>query len=81
MRKIIKSKFKNIPLLVTYYLTKFDGVWKSGFWVIPKIRSANLSIPIHNVTFPLSFVLFESWKFGKEGKKLQKFEGLSFDGN
>ena len=33
------------------------------FWIIPKITSANLC-------------LFESGKFGKEGKKLQKFEYL-----
>ena len=32
-----------------YYLTKFDYVMQSGFSVIPKITSANLCKPIHDI--------------------------------
>ena len=33
---MFRNKFRNIPLLVMYYLTKFDNVIQSGFWVISK---------------------------------------------
>ena len=60
-----------------FYLTKFDDVIWSGFWVIPKITSATLCNPIDDITnYSLFFCLFESWKCGKEGEKLQKLEYL-----
>ena len=71
------NKFQKIPLLVIYYLNKFDDVVYSSFWVIPKITSANLCKPIHDIiNYSTSVCPFESGKFGKEGKKLQKFEYL-----
>ena len=73
----LQNKFRKIPLLVMYYLTKFDDVIKSGFSVIPKITSANLCKPIHDSTnYSTSLCFFESGKFGKEGKNLRKFEYL-----
>ena len=36
---------------------KFDDVIQSGFWVIPKLTSAFLCNPIHDINIPLSFVL------------------------
>ena len=51
-----------VPLSVMYFLTKFDDVIQTGFWVIPK--NTSLVCP------------FESGKSGKEGKKLQKAEYL-----
>ena len=60
-----------------YYLTKFDDVIQSGFWVIPKITSANLCKPVHEIITYSTFICpFESGKFVKEGKKLQKSEYL-----
>ena len=38
----LQSKFRKMPLLVIYYLTKFDHIIQSGSWVIPKITSENL---------------------------------------
>ena len=73
----LRNKFTKISLLVIYYLTKFDGVIQSGFWVIPNITSANLCKPIHDIiNYSTSICPFESGKCGKEGKKLQKFEYL-----
>ena len=63
----LQNKFKNIPLFVTYYLTKFDDVVQSSFSVIPKFTFAN------NCT---SICPFDSGKCGKEGKKLETFEYL-----
>ena len=60
-----------------YYLTKFDDVKWSDFWVIPKIKSANVCKPIHDIINYSTFLCpFESRKLGKEGEKLQKFEYL-----
>ena len=60
-----------------YYLTKFDGVTQNNFWVIPKITLANLCKPIHDIIkYSTSICPLESWKCGKEGEKLQKFEYL-----
>ena len=73
----LRNKFWKIPLLVVYYLTKFDDVIWSGFWVILKITSANLCKPIYDIiNYSNSICRFESGKYGKEGKKLQKFEYL-----
>ena len=59
-----------------YYLTKFDYVILSGFWVILKITSAHLCKSIYDINYSTSICPFESGKCGKEGKKLQKFEYL-----
>ena len=73
----LQNKYREIPLLVIYYLTKYDDTIKSGFWVIPKITSGNLCKPIHDIiNYSTSICPFESGKCGKEGKKLQKFEYL-----
>ena len=73
----LQNKFWKIPVLVIYYLTKFDDVIYVSFWVIPKITSVNLCKSIHDiVNYFTSICLFESGKFGKEGKKLQEFEYL-----
>ena len=67
--------FRKVPLLVIYYLTKFDDVIWSSCWVIPKITSANLCKPIHDIiNYSTSICPFESGKCGKEEEKLQKFE-------
>ena len=58
-------------------MTKFDDIMQSGFSVIPKITSANLCKPIHDIiNYSTSICPFESRKFGKKSKKLQKFEYL-----
>ena len=60
----LQSKFRKILLLVIYYLTKFDDVIYSGFWVIRKFTSANLYKPIHDITnYSTSICPFESGKF------------------
>ena len=60
-----------------YFLTRFDDVILSGFLVIPKIASANICKPIHDViNYPTSICPFECGKCGQEMKKLQKFEYL-----
>ena len=65
-----------------FYLTKFDDVIKSGFWVIPKITSANLCKLIDDIiNCSTSFCPSESGKSGKEGKKLQKREYLENEKN
>ena len=73
----LQNKFRKIPLLVIYYLNKFDDIIQNSFGVIPKITSANLCKPIHDIiNYSTSICPFESGKCGKEGKKLQKFEYL-----
>ena len=73
----LRNKFRKTPLLVTFYLTKFDDVMQSCFWVNPKITSANSCKPIHDTTNYSTFICpFESGKCGKKGKKLQRFEYL-----
>ena len=63
-------------LLMMYYLTKFDVALQSDFWVIPKITSANLCKPIHDINYSIFICPLESWKCEREGKKLEKFEYL-----
>ena len=71
------NKFTKISLLVIYYLSKFDDVIKSSFWVIPNITPANLCKPIDDIiNYSYSICPFESGKRGKEEEKLQKFEYL-----
>ena len=71
----LRNKFINISLLVVYYLTKFDDLIQSIFWVIPDITPANLCKPIHGIiNYSASICPFESGKCGKEEEKWQKFE-------
>ena len=71
----LQNKFRKIPLLVLYYLTKFDDVIQRDFWAIPKITSANLFKPIRDViNYSTSICPFVSGKCGKEGEISQKFE-------
>ena len=71
----LQNKFRKIPLLVIYFLTKFDDIMKISFWVIPKIASVNLCKSIHDITnYSNSICPLESGKCGKEGKKLQKLK-------
>ena len=73
----LQNKSRKMPSLVIYYLTNFDDITQSGFWVIPKITSANLCKPILDIiNYSISICPFVSGKCGKEGKKLQKFEYL-----
>ena len=46
---MLENKLRKIPLLVKYYLAKFDAIIESSFWVIPKITSGNLCKPIHDI--------------------------------
>ena len=72
-----QNKFKKIPLLVMYYLIKFDDVILSSFWVILKITSANLCEPIHDIINYSTFICpIESRKIGNDRKEVQKFEYL-----
>ena len=69
------NKLKNIPLIITYYLTKLDYVMKNSFWVIPKITSANLCKSVDDIiNYSTSICPIKSGNRGKERKKLQKFE-------
>ena len=66
------SKFRKIPLLVMYYLTKFDDVIQ---FLILKIPFANLCKRIYDIISYSTFICsFESGKCGcgKEGKKITK---------
>ena len=73
----LRNEFTKISLLAIYYLTKFDGVIWSGFWVIQKITPVDLCKPIHDIiNYSTSICPFESGKCGKEGEKLQKIEYL-----
>ena len=73
----LQNKFRKITLLVIYYRTKFDDVIWRSFWIIPKITSANVCKPVHNIiNYSTSIFPFKSGKFGKKGKKSQKFEYL-----
>ena len=65
-----------------YYLTKLDDVIYSSFWVIPKIKFANLCKPIHDIiSYSTSIWSFESRKCGKEEKKLQRSQYLEREKN
>ena len=61
----LQNKFRKIRLLVMYYMTKFDDIIQSDFSVIPKITSASLSKPIHDIiNYSTSICPFESGKCG-----------------
>ena len=65
----LRNKFTKVSLLVTYYLTKFDGLMQSGFWVIPNISPWNSCKPFHEIIMYSFFVcLFESGKWKGRGK-------------
>ena len=65
----LRNKFTKIFLLVTYYLTKFDGVIQSGFWVIPNITLWNLCRPIYDIiNYSTSVCPFESGQWKGRGK-------------
>ena len=71
------NQFTIISLLVIYYLTKFAGEIQNSFWIVPKITPANLCRPFHDIiNHSTSICPFEPGKWGKEEKKLQKFEYL-----
>ena len=71
----LRNKSTNISLLVIYDLTKFDGVIKSGFWVISKITSANLCKPIHDIiNYSTLICPFEFGKVWQRRGKNTKFE-------
>ena len=71
----LQNKFTEISLSVIYYLTQFDDLILSGFWVIPKITPAHLCKPNHDIiNCSTSICSFESGKRGKEEEKLQRFE-------
>ena len=74
-----KTSSKKIHVLVPYYLTKFDDVMSSSFWVIPKTTSANLCKPIYGINYSTSICPFESGKCEKERKKIQKCEYLEIE--
>ena len=72
-----RNKFRKFPLFVLYYLTKFDDVMLSSFWVIPKITSATLCKPIYDIiNYSTSICPFRCRTCGKQGERLQKFEYL-----
>ena len=53
----------------------FHDVVESGFWVIPKITSANLCTPIRDIiNYFTSICPFESGKCGKCGKEEEKLQ-------
>ena len=73
----LRNTFRKIPLFVIYYMTNFDDVMWSSFWVIAKIASANLCKSNYDIIkYSTPICSFESGSCGKEGKKLQKVEYL-----
>ena len=58
----LKNKFRKIPVLIMYYLTKFDDIIQSSFWVTPKIilqiYASQFKTPKN---IPLAFALW-TWK-------------------
>ena len=66
-----QNKFRKIPSLVIYCLTKFDDV------IIFELHQQICCKSIHDIMNYSTYICtFESGKFGKEGKKMQKFEYL-----
>ena len=63
----LQKKFGKTPLLVIYYLTKFNDVIQSSCCVISKVTSANLCKAIHDIiNYSTSIFPFESRKCGEE---------------
>ena len=62
----LRNKFRKIPLSVMCYLTRFDDVISSRFYVIPKFESTNSCTPIHDaLNYSTSICPFESGNWGK----------------
>ena len=71
----LQNKSTEIPLLVMYCLANYDDVIYSSFPVIPKITSANLCKPIHDViNIPLSFVLLNLESVERKGKNYKNLK-------
>ena len=69
----LQNEFRKVPLLVMYYLTKFDAVIGSCFWVIPKIKSVNLCKSVYSIINYSTFICpFVSGKCWRKGKKITK---------
>ena len=65
----LQNKFRTIPLLVVYCLTKFWWCKIKRFLSYSKIASANLCKPIHDIIkYSTSIYPFETEKCRKEGK-------------
>ena len=63
----VNPSSKNL-VLVMYYLTKFDDIIQSVFWVIPKLTSANLCKPIHDIINYFTFILLNLKIVERNGK-------------
>ena len=65
----LKNNSRKIPLLVLFYVTKFDDTIRD-FWVLQKVTPANLCKPVHDIiNYSTCICSFESGKCGKKGKK------------
>ena len=72
-----KQKGPRMTLLVKYYQIKFEYIIQSGFEVIPKITSVNLSKPISDIINHSTFIcLFEFGNCGKGREKNTKIKYL-----
>ena len=72
---ILRNKFRKNIFLVICYLTKFDDVTSSGFWVIPKTTSANLCKPIYDITN--FFTSIRPSVSGNRGKEVKKYKNVN----
>ena len=68
----LRNNFKNISLLVIYYLTKIDDVNINRFLSYSKNYTCKFDI----INYSFSIFPLESGKSGNEGEKVQKFEYL-----
>ena len=69
----LQNKFRKIPLLVIYYVTKFDDVIKSGFWIIRKnyiCKFMQANSWHHNLFHYHLF--FSAWQVWKGREKITK---------
>ena len=74
----LPNKFRKTPLLVTYYLTKFDDIYNiKQFLSYSKITSGNLCKPIHDIINYSTFICpFEPRNCGKEDKNYKNLNIL-----
>ena len=75
------SSYETSSQKFLYYIyISSEQVWWcniNGFWIIPKVKLANLCKPIKDIIhYSLFNFHFEFGKYGKEIEKLQKFEYL-----
>ena len=76
----LQDKFRQIPSLVIHYLSQFDDIKYSSFWVVPKITSASFCKPVPDIiNYFTSIYPFEFANCWKEGEKIQKFEYLEIE--